>query len=107
MPFLKRHTSMACLLAVALSAVAAPANPGVVTIRQPDGQDFKARMHGDERRNWVETIDGYTVVKNKATGYFEYAIKGPGGLVPSGVVVTSKKLADVPEEKRPPKGLRP
>jgi len=95
-----------------------PANPFPVWITQPDGETkFQARNKGDERRAWKETLDGYTIVRNKSnctrtdenSCWWEYAVKGPRGeLVPSGVPVLPKgSVEEIPFEVRPPKGLRP
>ena len=96
----------ACLFAQAM-----PANPTVQCVAQPDGSCFLARMRGDEHQGWMETLDGYTVIKNKKDCegrkcWFEYAKRGKGQqLVPSGVVVGH--LEQFPRGQRPPKGLRP
>lgn len=68
-----------------------PANPFPVDVTQPDGSVLKTRLFGDEYQNWRETLDGYTVVKNPKSLFFEYAIKSPqtGRLVPSGERATS------------------
>jgi hypothetical protein len=107
-------TRRACLL-VALylttlsAALSVPGNPAVIWIRQPDGTRFQAVMKGDEHQGWMETIDGYTIIKNQHTGYFEYAARGAGGrLIPSGVVVTTTNNVErIAPNRRPPKGLRP
>lgn len=43
------------------------------TFRQPDGQELKVKGWGDQNRARFETLDGYTVVRNSRTGFFEYA----------------------------------
>jgi hypothetical protein len=93
---------------------AAPANPGIRRVEQPDRSSFYVRMRGDEHQGWMETVDGYTVIKNKnhCNGnrcWFEYAVRGrDGGLAPSGVVVTAGgNLKQFPAGRLPPKGLRP
>jgi M6 family metalloprotease-like protein len=83
---------------------AGPASPDPVTVTNPDGTKFKVYLQGDEFQNWIETGDGYTVVQNNITGYWEYAEKASDGqLVNSGVVYT-------PGVKAPDgikKGLKP
>jgi hypothetical protein len=71
-------------------------------------------MRGDEHQGWMETLDGYTVIKNEhhcegTKCWFEYAKVGKGGaLVASGVVVTARgNLEKFGRGKLPPKGLRP
>jgi M6 family metalloprotease-like protein/uncharacterized repeat protein (TIGR02543 family) len=68
----------------ASAASAAPARPVVNRFTQPDGSTFKARLVGDEWSNGYETLRGHTIIKNKQSGYWEYAVRNDGGLVPSG-----------------------
>ena len=42
---------------------AVTASPDPVTLTQPDGFTFQARMRGDEYVSWRETLDGYTITK--------------------------------------------
>ena len=97
------------LIVAAPSAMAAPANIRPTVIVQPDGTHLTVQMRGDEFQGWMETSDGYTIVRDPDTGYFEYAIKDPTGeLVPSGI----KAVPNVASrsgliETLPPKGLRP
>lgn len=93
---------------------AMPANPTVRRVEQPDKTSFAVVMRGDERQGWMETLDGYTVVRNvhHCVGtrcWFEYAKLGKNGeLVPSGVAVTARgNLQHFSAGQRPPKGLRP
>jgi M6 family metalloprotease-like protein/uncharacterized repeat protein (TIGR02543 family) len=97
----------ACLLA--MNAQAVPASPEPFVVKQPGGTSFYAVMQGDEFQGWAETLDGYTIVKNAATGYFEYARHNAAGeLVPSGIVVAPAFAAQMMQEGLlPPKGLRP
>jgi hypothetical protein len=98
------------LAAVSFSSLCrgVPANPEPTPVSQPDGSSFMAMMKGDERQSWMETVKGYTVIKNKATGWFEYALRGRRGLVPSGIVVKPNgEPRDVTPAKRPKKGIRP
>ncbi len=43
------------------------------TFTQPDGSQLEVRGWGDQHNAVFETLDGYTVVQNPNTGYFEYA----------------------------------
>jgi len=43
------------------------------TFTQPDGTQFKVCGWGDQHYAVFETLDGYTVVKNPSTGFFEIA----------------------------------
>ena len=59
-------------------AAAAPADPRVVPVVQPDGSTFSARLWGDEFVNGYETAAGFTVVRG-ATGRWEYARRDADG----------------------------
>jgi len=62
----------------------------VFTFTQPDGTAIQLRGWGDQNYAVFETLDGFTVTKNPATGYYEVArlaadgnalepAPGPGG----------------------------
>ena len=55
-----------------LPAFAVPAYPGIVALRQPDGTTFQARIRGDEFHGWYETVDGYPISQDPATGQWTY-----------------------------------
>ncbi len=100
---------LAVCMAAMNPAYAGPANPEPTQIAQPDGTLFQAIMRGDEFQGWMETADGYTVVKNPATGFYEYAIRGSEEeLIPSGIRVTAEATSQMTaRDQMPPKGLRP
>ena len=79
---------VACALLLARAAEAAPAYPVVKILVQPDGAGIAARLWGDEFVHGWETAAGrFTLVRNEATGYWEYAVRDTAGnLAPSGVV---------------------
>ncbi len=54
---------------VAPSSFAALANPEPFIVEQPDGSFFWAKQTGDEWVNTIETLDGYTIIRDKTTGY--------------------------------------
>ncbi len=72
---------------------AVPAAPGVRTFTQPDGSTFRGQLRGDEFFNWVETQEARIAVKNRTSGYFEFAVireeSGRNRLAPSGIRVAS------------------
>ena len=51
----------------------------VFTFTQPDGSTIQLRGWGDQHYAVFETLDGYTVTKNPATGYWEVAQLSPDG----------------------------
>lgn len=69
----------ACVTLCATQLYAAPAAPDLLEATQPDGSTFKLRKRGDEFQNWTETEAGYTVLKNRKTKEWEYAIKQADG----------------------------
>ena len=52
---------------------AAPALPILVETTQPDGSSLRIRVHGDEYNTWLETEQGYTVLKD-AQDWWVYAV---------------------------------
>jgi M6 family metalloprotease-like protein len=68
--------------------LASPVAPSITTLTQPDGTSFLATDWGDERSYGVETLDGYTIILDTATGFWKYAARDPSGeLVASDRVV--------------------
>lgn len=60
--------------------------PYTNTLEQPDGSKITLRALGNEAIHYLETEDGFTLLKNK-DGFFEYAtIDDAGNLTTSGVV---------------------
>src|SRR5215475_4926710 len=45
----------------------------VFTFAQPDGSTIQLRGFGDQNYAVFETLDGFTVTKNPATGFYEVA----------------------------------
>ena len=103
---------VASLLAFSWTATnlahAVPASPESNQIAQPDGSTFQALMRGDEFQGWMETAEGYTVVKNVNSGFYEYATQGSGGeLISTGIPVAAAGVSRVIAQTLPVKGLRP
>ncbi len=53
----------------------APANPNPMEVFQPDGTKMLLTNRGDEFCFWVETPEGYSVIQNPQSGFWEYARK--------------------------------
>ena len=85
-----------CIVVVPKGVVAAPAFPGVTEVVQPNGTVIAVRLKGDEWRNWVETVDGYSVAQNRS-GYWEYV---------RSYDATTPVLSGVKAERRPPVNLQ-
>ena len=80
------------LAGFAVKILAVPAAPFLITFAQPDGSTFQAHLKGDEYFSWIETENKMILVKNKTSGYFEFAVikrdeKNRLILFPSGVPV--------------------
>ncbi len=68
---------------------AVPAYPHPIEFRQPDGSTLTIRLRGDEKVNWAETPDGYSILVT-SEGYYEYAVLDEyGDMVFSGVRVSA------------------
>lgn len=61
------------LTSLQLESHAAPVAPFNKVISQPDGTKIRIIRFGDEWQNWYETEDGYTVIKDKDSGWWYYA----------------------------------
>jgi len=73
---------------------AVPANPTPITYTQPDGDTLTVMIKGDERVHWSETMDGYTLLHNKA-GFLTYAVLDESGnLQPSEHIATDIENRD-------------
>jgi len=90
---MERITLIIALLAgFATNLMAVPAAPFLITFAQPDGSTFQAHLRGDEHFSWIESANKMIIVKNKTSGYFEFAIlkrddKNRLKLAPSGIAV--------------------
>lgn len=72
-----------------------PANPDPIIITQPDGKTLTVFVRGDERINWFETMDGFTLLLNKA-GYLSYAqLDENGNLQPTDYIATDVDKRDI------------
>ena len=78
--------NLALLLICAFAAIqlwAVPADPNPIQFKQPDGTEITIRIRGDEKINWHETLDGYTLMFDDER-YLVYATAdAEGNLVPS------------------------
>ena len=102
----KSALALSAAMACAGVAYAGPALDGFVEVTQPDGTTLSVQIRGDEFQGWLEAANGSTIVKNPATGFYEYAVKNSSGaLAPSGVRVNAGN--DAANATRFPSGLRP
>lgn len=71
------------------------------TFANPDGTEIRVRGWGDQRYAVFETLDGFTIVKDPESGYYQYArlSEDKNHLVPTGI--------NVGEEDPNTQGLNP
>lgn len=83
-----------------------PYSGDLFTIANPDGSETQLRGFGNQFGAVFESIDGYTVVADPASGDFTYADLAPdrSGLTSTGVTVGSvdPQTLGVPIHVRPP-----
>ena len=62
---------------------------------QPDGTSVPVRVYGDEFYQRVESLDGYTLIRNDQTSWIEYAILSADGnqFLPSGIRYTNSAIS--------------
>ena len=88
------------LVGFAVKLLAVPAAPFLITFAQPDGSTFQAHLKGDEYFSWIETENKMILVKNKTSGYFEFAVikrdeKNRLILFPSGIPAIKRGHSDL------------
>ena len=93
---MKRITFLLLLLLAVIQLMAVPAKRGNMTVTQPDGSTVTIALHGDEWLHYETTADGYSVVRNDQ-GYYVYAEKKQGRLVPTTVVAHDIQLRSTQE----------
>lgn len=91
---MKRTIFIGLVMLVCYSLFAVPAAPFLTTYTQEDGSTLEIYVRGDERLNWTETSDGYTLLNKNNSKY--YAIKDRVG-----DLVVSDIQANDPENRRP------
>ncbi len=68
---------------------------------QPDGTYVKVLVYGDEYYQRVESIDGYTLIRDEKTGWICYAkLSKKGELISTGVKYKGKG------KSKPPEGIK-
>ena len=99
------------LTGLSIPLMAVPATPFLIIFEQPDGSRFQAHLRGDEYFSWIETENKLIIVKNEASGFFEFAVVKRDAenrlkLVPSGASVIQsdqsalKAPANIPKISR-------
>ncbi len=74
------------LVCIGFIAIAVPAYPYQISVKQSDKSLLSLFLKGDEKVNWAKTTDGFTLLKAK-NGDFVYAISdSKGGITPSNII---------------------
>ncbi|MDO5760408.1 MAG: hypothetical protein Q4Q06_05230 [Bacteroidota bacterium] len=92
----KRIKFIALVFAIFVCSVALsiPANPKPITIVQPNGKTLTFILKGDERMHWMETLDGYTLLRNE-NGDLEFACVDENGILQnSGILACNQEERD-------------
>ena len=88
------------ILLVTLSSFnykAGPVDNHLIKVYQPDGKAINLHAFGDEYFNYLQTIEGYTVIMNDSEEYV-YALRSEAGyLIPSSVLVTDSEAKGTEE----------
>ena len=96
------------LCAVGGRVMAAPAAPLAFTFVQPDGAKFEARVFGDEWFHGYETAEGYTIVRDRATGVWTFAVLDERGDLVAGPLAPGRDSpAELVKHMRPARTARP
>lgn len=77
---MKRHLTLALLLAIGIITSAAPLKNIPARITQPDGKVIDCFASGDEFYNYLHDANGFTIVRAE-NGYYCYATKDDKGKV--------------------------
>ncbi len=87
--------------------IAAPHFGEAFTYQQPDGETFEVHLYGDEFFAYVETVDGYLVIRDPNNGIFCYAKVSPNGadIISTGVRVGLAKPAGLTRKQRLKRGM--
>ena len=104
----KIFLSLSLLTVFGINLLAVPAVPFLITFAQPDGSTFKADLRGDEHFSWIESKNKMIIIKNKTSGYFEFAllkldIDSNFELVPSGIPVVKLGVSNLRSNSNIPK----
>jgi M6 family metalloprotease-like protein len=73
-------------LVLILQVTAAPLRNIPQEIIQPDGSILYCFASGDEFHSWLHDADGFTIIQDQETGFFVYADKAGGHLIPTNVI---------------------
>ncbi|GHU68541.1 hypothetical protein FACS189413_05680 [Bacteroidia bacterium] len=82
-----------------ISEIAAvPANPNPITMEQPDGTIITYFIRGDEKVHWMQSADGYTLLRNDRQFVVYATHDAAGDLVPSQHIYRPELLRSASEK---------
>ncbi len=58
-----------------------------MTVKQPDGSSLNLFATGDEYHNWLHDENNFTIIQDKQTGYYCYAMRDGEGVTASPLIV--------------------
>ena len=76
-----------------------PPAPYSVTVNQPNGNTLQVVARGNAFDNWMETEDGYILVKN-TEGFYEYATVEQGKRVSSGILAVNPAERSISQQRQ-------
>ncbi|MEM9832434.1 MAG: M6 family metalloprotease domain-containing protein [Bacteroidota bacterium] len=76
-----------------------PPAPYSITVSQPDGSTLQVVGRGNDLNNWMETEDGYTLIKN-TEGFYEYANLANGKLTGSGIRAVNPAERSIAQQRQ-------
>ena len=94
MKFKKLFAALLLSACLSQTAMAIPAYPGVIKVKQADGTEISIRLRGDEWGHYTTTEDGFPLIFNKKTSNYEYAIISGQKLASSNIVATDASMRD-------------
>lgn len=80
-------STMLVVMLMATSIFAAPLKNVPCTLVQPNGQIINCFVSGDEFFNYYHDANGYTIIQDRETGYYTYAVRDGLNIVASTYVV--------------------
>ena len=70
-----------------------------MAVQQPDGTVMPCFASGDEYINYLHDKDGYTIIQDKQTGYYVYAIREGETLAPGDLAFDHGKIIETGIER--------
>ncbi|MDR2621934.1 MAG: M6 family metalloprotease domain-containing protein, partial [Dysgonamonadaceae bacterium] len=99
--------SLAILLLLPVTVFAVPAYPGLVKMKQPNGEEISVYLKGDEKVHWMESPDGHSLLYDSDKRIVFATTDETGNMIPSSIVfqdarlrssATDKQIANIPKK---------